>query len=301
MNRFVFLFCFAILSAGVWSTSAQPTVGSAFIETVSKRIYDKAADNSTSQHAIKKFCDVEKSAFARRVFIEYGAMFVASKDVKLPDVCYFSDFEATKKFQLTLRTRTILMDGEEIKLQEPAMNALIKVFDEALAVNIRVAPFDGAIAASRNYGDTVVIWNSRFEPALKYWVQRGGIAPDEATQVVTLPIEHRVGKIIEWESRGMWFGTGRSGSIFSSTAPPGSSQHLSLLAFDVAGRPSAQLISILNANGWFQTVKGDSQHFTYLGLKETELMVRGLRPFYSGGMKYWIPDLAFSQVPVRPD
>ena len=301
MNRLVALFCFTVLGLAVSSIGAQLTVGSAFIETVSKRIYDRASKTGSPQNAIKQFCDVEKSAFARRVFLEYGAMFVASDDVKLPDVCYFSDFEATKKFQSTVRTRTALIGGIEIKLQEPAMNALLKVIDEAGMLQIKVSPFDGTIAASRNYADTVVIWNSRFEPALKYWVRRGSVAPDEASQVVALPLEHRVEKVIEWESRGMWFGTGRSGSIFSSTAPPGSSQHLSLLAFDVAGRPSAQLIAIFNAHGWFQTVKGDSQHFTYLGLQEPELMARGLRPFYFGGMKYWIPDLAFSQAIVRPD
>jgi hypothetical protein len=76
---------------------------------------------------------------------------------------------------------------------------------------------------------------------------------------------------------------------------------LSLIAFDVARFPGAKLTSIFNANGWFQTVRGDPQHFTYLGLAENELPARGLRQVTVSGTNYWVPDIAEKQTPNPPN
>jgi hypothetical protein len=179
----------------------------------------------------------------------------------------------------------------EIKLQEAAMNSLFAVIDEASQNGIKISPFDGAIAGSRGYTDSLTLWFSRYAPALNYWIARGKITEVEAIATNSLPLEKQIEKVIQWESQGLWFGTSRTASIFSSTAPPGTSQHLSMLAFDVAQVPGQTLIAIFNSHGWFQTIRGDPQHFTFLGLTETELPSRGLKPILSGGTKYWIPDV----------
>src|SRR5262249_52807564 len=148
---------------------------------------------------------VDKSPFARRVFAEYGAMFVASSDVTLPTICYFPDEKAAKEFQSKLQIKSASIDGFEIKLQEAAMNSLLAVVIEALSRGIKISPFDGAIAAGRSYTDTVNIWNSRFETALNYWTLRGKITAEEAARVRALPLEQQAEKVIEWEARGLWF------------------------------------------------------------------------------------------------
>src|SRR5262249_18593801 len=154
-----------------------------------------------------------------------GAMFVASSEVTLPSVCYFPDEKATKEFQAKLRIKSVVIDGTEIRLQEAAMNSLLAVVIEALAGGFKISPFDGAIAGGRSYIDTVNIWNSRFEPALQYWIANGKINLEDAAQIRRLPLERQIEKVLEWESHHLWFGTARSGSIFYSTAPPGASQH----------------------------------------------------------------------------
>jgi hypothetical protein len=273
---------------------SQPAATSTFVDFVSKRLTRELPDTTkqSSQAAdVAKFCDVNKSVFARRVFTEYGAMFVASNSVMLPEVCYFPDEKTAKEFQSKLQIKVAVINGTEIRLQEAAMNSLLAVVIEVLSSGGRVSPLDGSIAGGRSYMDTVNIWNSRFEPALRYWTRKGKITTEEAAQTRILPFEKQVEKIIEWESQRLWFGTARSGSIFSSTAPPGSSQHLALLAFDVAKLPAPKLVTIFNAHGWYQTVKGDPQHFTYLGVTEPELPGRGLIPIYSGGTKYWLPNI----------
>jgi len=177
--------------------------------------------------------------------------------------------------------------GVNIELQESAMNALLAATDELRPR--RITPLDGAIAGRRNYADTVRIWNSRFIPALNYWVVKGRISPDDADASRLMPVADQVAKVVDWESRGMYFSTGRNQSIFYSVAPPGTSQHLALIAIDVveAGNPAVR--AVLNKHGWFQTVNTDEPHFTYLGIPETELPKRGLQRIRRGNHTFWIP------------
>jgi hypothetical protein len=276
----------AMFAQGV--VAAQSSSGN-FIDAVKKRVLN-GLEAASRRKAFERFCDIESSVFANRVLREYGAIFVAAENVTLPDTCIFSSDEAARKFQSGLRAKSGLVGGVLITLQSSAMDSLLAVVQEATQLNIKVMPLDGSIAASRTYADSVNIWESRFDPALKAWAARGNISTDDANAVMTFALEKRIEKVIEWESHGMLFGTGRRTSIFSSTAPPGTSQHLLLLAFDVARQPSALLIALFNSHGWFQTVKGDPQHFTYLGLLTPELPKRGLKQVDYGGTIYWLPD-----------
>lgn len=89
----------------------------------------------------------------------------------------------------------------------------------------------------------------------------------------------------------MFFSKDLSKSILYSVAVPGASQHNFLLALDVQQFGNAQVRAILAENGWFQTVKSDLPHFTYLGLKESELPAHGLKSVTVGGQKFWVPNL----------
>ncbi len=233
-------------------------------------------------------CPTGTDAIARRVFTEYGAMFAAVSTVRLPDTCIFNSEKEVVDYQRTLKIKTAVVGLVTIELQEEAMDALLQVIDEAKRANLRITPLDGSIAARRSYADTVRIWNSRFLPALSHWVKRGKISHSEAKAARALPGPKQVEKVMEWESRRWFFSTNFSQSIFSSTAPPGTSQHLSLTAFDVVEYGNRRIRSILNEHGWFQTVASDAPHFTYLGVAETELPMRGLKPVMRGGYKYWV-------------
>ena len=107
--------------------------------------------------------------------------------------------------------------------------------------------------------------------------------------------------VLGWESAGMNFGTNLRGPIFSSTAPPGTSQHLSLLAFDVTENGDPRVREILNRHGWHQTIVRDTPHFTFLGLPGSELPGRGLKAVYNGGRMYWVPDIPAVVLPPLPD
>ena len=96
---------------------------------------------------------------------------------------------------------------------------------------------------------------------------------------------------MEWEARGYYFATDFSRTIFSSVAAPGTSQHLSMLALDVAQFAHPEMRFILNKHGWFQTIANDTPHFTYLGFKEGELPERGLKAVFKGGYKFWVPNI----------
>lgn len=246
---------------------------------------------TSRSYRFEKFCPIESDAIARRVFAEYGAMFAAAESVKLPGVCVFRNEMEVENSHATLKIKTSVIRLTTIELQDAAMVSLLSAINDAERANLRITPLDGSIAGRRSYADTVRIWNSRFLPALNYWVRRGKITASEADAARALDKMEQVQQVMEWESRGWFFSTNFSRSIFSSTAPPGTSQHLSLVAFDVVEYGNKRVRNILNKRGWFQTVASDAPHFTYLGVAESELPARGLKPLMRGGYKYWVPKL----------
>jgi hypothetical protein len=285
-----------LASAGI----AQPTANVGFYEYVTKRVSTRSEKSGDSAKAeIERVCPIRGSVLARRVFAEYGAVFAATERIKIPPTCIFADEAAVSSFRSKLQIQQVAIRGTNLLLQKDAADALTQVLADAESQGITIAPLDGSIAGGRTYYETLRIWNSRFEPALKYWARCKMISEEEVTAVRSMKLDQQVEKVIEWESKGYWFGTNRSGSIFSSTAPPGTSQHISLIALDIAPPLTPSKRALLNARGWYQTVKGDPGHFTYLGLSESDLPSRGLRSIYFDGWTYWLPDFVFSPAAVR--
>ena len=235
-------------------------------------------------------CDVDNDPIAARVFAEYGAMFLAA-GVVFPQKCIFQNETEVRAFQNGARSKSAVLDGVFIELQEAAMNALLEAQKEAAKKNLKITPRDGSEAAKRSYELTVQLWNARFFPALDHWVAKGKIAPRQADAARAMPVAAQVSQVLKWEEKKLWFSTNRSTSIFYSAAPPGTSQHIFMLAFDVEQYGNRQIRDILAKHGWFQTVKNDATHFTYLGLEKSELPKHGLKQKFIGGQEFWIPNL----------
>ena len=243
--------------------------------------------------SVKKFyssvCDSDDDPVAGRVLREYGAMFIAAENVLVPSQCVFSDSAATKEFQSRADLTAQKIGGTSITLQDGALQALNSAIKEAASQRLRITPRGGSIAGLRSYEDTVRLWDSRFYKALAHWESKGKIAKEEAAVARKLSPFEQVPLALKWEDQGYWFSTGFNRTILSSVAAPGTSQHLTGLALDVAEFANPKVRAILNKHGWFQTVADDTPHFTYLGRAEEDLPEFGLVSVEKNGYKFWIP------------
>jgi len=224
-----------------------------------------------------------------RVLEEYGATFVA-QGVATPPVVIFPDQNAVSHWQSNLSTEQAEFAGVPVRLQRAAMQALMKAREEAIQTHAGISP-RASDAAQRSYDETLELWRSRVDPGLRHWIARGALSAAEAERIRKLPARQQASAILKLERRGLYFSKDFSKSILFSVAPPGASQHLSLLAFDVKEHDSPVVRSILERHGWFQTVRSDLPHFTYLGVDKNLLPRLGLKMVRSGGRVFWLPDL----------
>lgn len=234
---------------------------------------------------------------SRRILEEYGAVFLASKKVLPPPVCVFTTEEQVKTFQEHAGYEQEQIGYDEIELQPEALKALRKAREEAQKEGLDITPRDGAEAARRNYEDSVRLWNSRFIPALDYWLSQGRLTEQQVTQIKGMQLSQQVAEVLRLESNGIYFSKDLSKSILYSIAAPGTSQHIHMLAFDVNEFENPRVREILAKHGWFQTVLSDLPHFTFLGLKEKDLPKNGLRSVELNGQVFWIPNVEGSLHP----
>lgn len=230
---------------------------------------------------------------ARRVLAEYGAMFMA-EGVALPSTCLFETEEEVERFQRAAGWRAESLGGVRIELQPAAMEAFMRARASALADGFDITPRGGSEAARRSFADSLRLWRSRCDPALTHWCAEGSLEREEAERVRELATREQVAEVLKLEGRGLHFSKCFSKSILHSVAAPGASQHLAMLALDVAEFHDERVRRLLAAHGWFQTVLSDLPHFTYLGLEERELPSRGLRRVAAGGQVFWVPALSGS-------
>ena len=221
---------------------------------------------------------------------EYGAVYVARGGAIPPSVIVFQDEAGVGHFQSTVPKSTATIGGLEITLQRTAMKALHQAIDDARRSGWEISP-RGPDSGARTYGDTVELWHSRVEPGLIHWVAKGRISELQAERIRSLSPFQQVSEILGLEEKGIYFAKDLTKSIIYSVAPPGTSQHLAMLAFDVQEFNDPNIRRILASHGWFQTVTSDLPHFTFLGVKEDELFSLGLRSVENEGRKFWIPDI----------
>lgn len=240
---------------------------------------------------LENVCDINDPV-SRRVLEDYGAMFLADSSVLPPPVCMFTSEAQVLAYQTTVQPTAAVIGGTRIELQPAAMSALQAAREEARASGLDITPRGGSEAARRDYDDTVRLWDTRFLPALRHWSKLGRLTKDQAEHLRSLPLRDQVREVLELEKRGIYFSKDLSKSILYSIAAPGTSQHMALLALDVEQYTDQRVRRILARHGWFQTVKSDLPHFTYLGLEEKDLPGRGLRSMVAGNQLFWIPNVS---------
>ena len=235
-------------------------------------------------------CPVDKNEAARRIFSDYGAIFLSQSDELVPTRCIFASEAEVAEFQQRLPATTAVIGGTSVTLRKTAMDAFVAAREEAAKKGLSITPRGGSTASKRTFTETVRLWNSRFLPGLEHWVGSSKISRKEADAARNASIPEQVKKVLEWEKNGLYFSKDFSKSILYSVAAPGASQHVFLLALDVEQYSNRTVRQILAKHGWFQTVKSDLPHFTFLGVSEDELPGLGLRSTSVGDQIFWIPN-----------
>jgi hypothetical protein len=225
----------------------------------------------------------------QRIVIEYGAVFVA-QGVTPPARCVFANETEVREFQGQANlTKTTRWNGVQITLQSRAFDFLGAAINEGRQIGVRITP-RGPDAARRNFTATVTFWRSRLLPGLAHWTRRGKLSPQEAARIRALPVREQVAEVLRLESQGLYFSKDLSKSILYSVAAPGSSQHIAMVALDINEFRNPRARALLAKYGWFQTVKSDAPHFTFIGAREEDLPALGLRAEVVNGQKFWTPD-----------
>lgn len=233
------------------------------------------------------------SALEARLGRDYGSIFITTATP--PPCIVFRDDQQVRDFQSSVAISRHTLGEYTIELQAVAMEALVAAAGQASRSGASITA-RAADAGRRSYGDTVGLWLRNVERGLDHWVAAGRIDPEHAERVRRLPLSDQVETILNMEDTSeLYFGTYFDRSILYSVAAPGSSQHLSLLAFDVKEYRDLSVEQALNEQGWYRTVVGDLPHFTYLGRTETVLIKLGLKQDvrkHDGHVyRFWIPDL----------
>lgn len=249
----------------------------------------------------KKFTDNLREDFkmpteevGERMLREYGAMFVAQGRIVLPTTPVFKDAAEVSTWQAGIGATTENIGGVDVTLQGTAMNALQEAIAEAKSQSLTITP-RGEDASKRSYEQTEELWASRVNPGLEHWVKQGKITQADADRIKAMTPFEQVPEIFKLEQQKIYFSKDLSKPIMYSVAPPGTSQHLAMLALDVTEHDNAKVRAVLAKHGWFQTVVSDLPHFTFLGMQESELTQRGLTKLESQGRVYWAPEADLSK------
>lgn len=278
IKLYVFLIACFVLAAGCSSKDKWETYP----------VNNTQGGNGAFEKNLPTGFQMPTDAVGKKMLKEYGALFVAKGGASVPKTVIFKDESAVSAYQSGLQVSSEKIGAFNIELQTPAMTALKEAIAEAKQSNLTITP-RAADSAKRTYGETVTLWASRVNPGLEHWTSKGKLQKAEADRIKSLAPFEQVAEIFKLEDRGMFFSKDLSKSIIYSVAPPGTSQHLSLLAFDINEHDKKQVREILAKHGWFQTVVSDLPHFTYLGAKEEELPNLGLKKVSDGDRVCWIP------------
>ncbi len=229
-------------------------------------------------------------AVGQKLLKEYGALFLARGGATPPNTVIFKSETEVSAFQNGVSKSKEKIGNFDVELQAAAMKGLQDAIAEAKQNNLTITP-RGADSAKRDYAGTVELWSSRVNPGLANYVSKGKLSQTEADRVKNLSPFEQVPEIFKLESQGMFFSKDLSKSIIYSVAPPGTSQHLSMLALDVEQFSNAKVREILAGHGWFQTVVSDQPHFTFLGVPESQLTNLGLKKVTDNGQVFYVPNL----------
>ena len=231
----------------------------------------------------------ESNPVENRLFTEYGAVFL-TKALPPPKVMFTSENEVLG-FQTKAGAAQVKIGGIALELQRSAAQALVNASNEARSNGASITPRDPEDSARRSYAHTLTLWNGRFAKACDHWKAKGKLTSEQINNLKSLPIKQQVAEVLKLEARGIYFSTNFDKSVLYSVAAPGTSQHLSMLAFDATEFGNKTVRKIMAKHGWFRTVQSDEPHFTYLGYSEKDLPSLGLKKVDVGKGEFWIPDV----------
>ena len=97
--------------------AAQPKSPDSFLEIVQT----KTANRGSCKGSAACICSIADESIARRLLVEYGAIFAAGESVKLPSRCIFENESQVSAFQVGSKSRSEIMSGTTIELQDAAM------------------------------------------------------------------------------------------------------------------------------------------------------------------------------------
>jgi len=255
--------------------------------------YFEYFETKRMNHRLVELASSVSSRVEKRLFAEYGAVFATTATP--PPTIIFANSIQVDAFQSTLTLKTGVFGDFEIHLQEDALNALSAAAADSARIGFNVTA-RAADSGGRSYDDTVRLWLRNVSRGLDHWESESRIAQQRAKSIRDLSPVEQVGVILDLEeNEKLFFGTFFDRSILYSVAAPGASQHLSMLAFDVAEYENPEVKAVLGKHGWHRTVPNDLPHFTYLGHDEAVLPLLGLRymeqPYGDRVYGFWTPDL----------
>lgn len=293
------ILCTLLIGAGCWSVGLRAEQNAA--QTPGKVAgpgeTNAEANTMTQSNAGKGFLENLPKDFqmpdtdaGRLLLREYGAVYLARGGAVPPKKVVFENEADVQAFQTGLKVSSETIGGLKVELQTVALKGLDDAIAEAKKAKLTISP-RGADSARRGYDQTVSLWASRVNPGLVFWVGKGRMTAADAKRIKAMSPFEQVPEILTLEKDGIFFAKDLSKSIIFSVAPPGTSQHLSMLALDVKEFENAQVRAILGRHGWFQTVSSDLPHFTYLGVKESDLTSLGLKQVRNSDRVFWVPDL----------
>lgn len=268
---------------------ALASCGSAGVQQSREQETTVQTDHNTFYENLPAGFEMSKTDAEKLLLREYGAVFVA-RGVTAPTKVAFRDEAEVAAFHTRAGSVSETIGGINVTLQKAAMDALQAARADAKKQNLTIGP-RSADSSRRDYKHTVDLWASRVDPGLAYWSGKGRITQADVTRIRKLSPYDQVPEIFALEAKGIYFAKSLDKSIIYSVAPPGTSQHLSMLALDVKEFENARVRAILAAHGWFQTVTSDLPHFTYLGVGENELPGLGLKKVENSGRVFWVPDI----------
>ncbi|MDJ0626561.1 MAG: D-alanyl-D-alanine carboxypeptidase family protein [Candidatus Caenarcaniphilales bacterium] len=252
-----------------------------FFKTISKRIKSIPNRNEKIKYRILK---------------EYGSLWVNNDtEVILPPSVTFSSAKETNNFHK--RLSLVKVAGTECLLQESAAKSLEQAIEEAKSQGLNISP-RGDDSCIRSYKKTHELWLSRVLPNLDFYLSKKKLTPAEVEKVKQADMWDQVKLVLSIENeKGLLFDKYRQTSILNSVAAPGTSQHLSGLAFDMAQFSDPQVRKIINKYGWYQTIENDLPHFTYLGKVPNQKFLKnnGLKKVSKSGYDFWVPDFENKQ------
>jgi hypothetical protein len=243
------------------------------------------------------------SRVEKRLFAEYGAVFATT--AAPPPTILFENATQVDAFQSSLTLKTGVFGSYQVQLQEVALDALSVGAAESAKLGCGITA-RAADSGGRSYEDTVRLWLRNVNRGLEQWETQAKLTPEQANSIRALAPVDQVAIILDLEEdEELFFGTFFDRSILYSVAAPGASQHLSMLAFDVAEYENPKVKEVLARHGWHRTVPNDLPHFTYLGHDEASLHGLGLkyieRVYGDRVYGFWTPDLERLKYAVDQD